>query len=241
MIIFSAVFLLITCSCESLDTSSKPITNPEQKNLYLTENGDENYIIIKLPNNDFGTKTNKFIEDYIASTIYEISGKRFDLIGTSVVPESKKPQDVEYYIEIESKATYVSDDTISITFSGMFNKKSAAHPTNLFFALNFDPNTMKMIDIADRYIVDSKLYNSFTKQAQKQLAEEFDDNYTKGAESFFRQFCSESAFLNGLKPEAEAPIYWHYSKSGIVFTYAVPHTLGDYKEVELSFDVLEYR
>ena len=71
MIIFSAVFLLITCSCESLDTSSKPITNPEQKNLYLTENGDENYIIIKLPNNDFGTKTNKFIEDYISTTLYE--------------------------------------------------------------------------------------------------------------------------------------------------------------------------
>ena len=239
-----AVALFLTaCSPEDTNTQSdlEQVTSTETKYLYLVEDSKDNYIVVKLPTNyDLDSKTNKLIADFITTKINEFSGEEFKLIGASALPEQKNLQDSEYYIEIETEVTYNTSDTVSIVFSGLFNKKGAAHPTNLFYALNFDPNTMQEIDFANRYTVDGELYTSFAQSGKEKITQLLGGTWPDAWKSFSEEFCSEQEFFEGIKLNTQGDaVYWYYSKTGIVFSFSVAHALGDHIEAEVSFDKLK--
>ena len=160
LIILASVLLIVfACPCKTKENTSELISTetPAEskiKSTYLVEENEENIISIKLPTDfAFNEVQNEFFADFVLSKICDISGKTFELTKSETAVEYNQNYS-EYYIDIESKTTHISDNIISIVFTGLLNQKSAAHPTHLFFALNFNPKTMDIINFSSRHIID---------------------------------------------------------------------------------------
>lgn len=176
--------------------------------------------------------------DFLLLKLYEISGENFKLINSERAIKNNNQNYTDYYITIESKTSYASDDIISIVFRGFLNKKSAAHPMHLFFALNFDPRTMSVVDFSSRHIIDDALYNEFVKQGEKEILDKTGGIWPEGWDSFSEMLCSKETFFDGLNGK-NSEIEWYYTENGIGFSYSVPFALGNHREVELRRVILK--
>lgn len=241
LIILASVLLIVfACSCktkENISEMSSTGTPAESKikSTYLVEENEENIISIKLPTDyAFNDAQNEFIADFVLSKICDISGKTFELTKSETAVEYNQNYS-EYYIDVESKTTYISDNIISIVFTGLYNKKSAAHPINLFFALNFDPKTMNIVQFSSIHTIDDSLYNEFVKQGEKEILDKTGGIWPEGWESFSETLCSKETFFDGLKGK-NSEIEWYYTENGIAFSYSVPFALGNHREVELQIE-----
>ena len=231
------------CSCTNaenttLNSSCGESTELEIKSAYLIEESDENLISIKLPTDyKFNEIQNAFIADFVSSKINEISGETFKLTNSETTTEYSQNYS-GYCINLESETSYVSNDMISIVFMGLLNQKSAAHPINLLFSLNFNPSTLDIVEFSSLHMIDDALYNEFVKQGEKQILEETDGVWPNGWGSFSKTLCSKETFFEGLNNK-NSNIDWYYTENGIVFSYSVPFALGDHKEVELERSILK--
>lgn len=243
MFLMCMFLVTIGCACTSAEnttenSSSGASTKLEIKSTYLIEESGENLISIKLPTDyKFNETQNAFIADFASSKINEIGDETFKLTNSETSPEYSQNYS-GYYINLESKTSYVSNDMISIIFTGLFNKKSAAHPSDILFSLNFNPSTLDIVEFSSLHIIDDTLYDEFVMQGEKQILEETDNVWPNGWDGFSKTLCSKETFFEGLNNK-NSNIEWYYTENGIVFSYSVPFALGDHKEVELERSILK--
>ncbi len=240
IILLGAFLIIFSCSCTrtentSMNSLGEATTQSTIESVYLIEESEKNLICIELPTDyEFNEKQNIFIADFVSLKIGEISGETFELINSETAIKNSSQDYSGYYIDIESKTSYVSDDVISIVFTGILNKKSAAHPMHLLFALNFNPETMDVVKFSSRHIIDDALYNEFAQLGEKQVLEECGGKWPEDWGTFSEELCSKENFFEALKNEnSNSSVNWYYTENGIGFSYSVVHALGGHKEVEI--------
>lgn len=219
------------------DESKNTINN---ENFFLIQETDETLISIMIPQIYAIHEDNMpLIKKFVVSKMEDICGGNLCLTESETDVKGDIKNYSDYYIKVNSKISYNSNDLISIVFEGIVNKKATAHPYHLFFTFNFNPKTQKQVAFSDMYILDEKLYNIFSQQAEKNILEQTDGVWPEGWDSFSQELCSKEKFLNGLIAVDE--IYWYHIKNGIGISYPVPYALGDHKEVEIPDELLEKR
>lgn len=231
--------LLILSGCNSSRLTESSTDNAiNYENIYFQEESEKLYFNIKLSeNNNFSKKQKSFIKEYVESEMKKLT----DELCAASFTETQEVNNQDY-TELDLKLSFSSEDLISIIFTGLYSKKNTAHPTHLFFTLNFHPKKMEIIDFSQQYIIDNELYTAFAAQGEKNWIEEVGGIWPEGWGSFSETLCSQDKFYNGLKTSDEYPSVFHYyTNKGVGFSYCVAHALGDHKEVELSYDVLKKR
>ena len=225
----------------NLPVSSSPATGEQQ----LVTDTASDIILVQLPTDERFTETqNRFIEDFVRSKITAYVGEEeFDLTCIENQDSYTDQTYSRYCIKINSTISYISDDLISIVFTGFLNNKNAAHPLNLFFTCNFNPNTMQEIRFLDRFVADETLYQKFAEQGEKNILAEVDGEWPQGWGAFSDELCSKEQFLSGLRNENTtcSSVCCYYTAQNIGFSYSVAHALGDHKEVELPYTALSKR
>lgn len=235
------VAIILLCGCER-EECMKKITLPETlvesecEEVYLLEKNEENLVCIKLSLDDrFNEEQTRFVENFVVTELHKMTGVSFDLKKSNDMGDYHDEEYYNYYINLESKVSYVSNDAVSIIFSGVLNKKSAAHPLHLLFSLNFDPNTMNVIQFSERHAIDDALYEEFALEGEKRILEECGGKWPEGWKSFSETLCSKETFVKSLKNDNEySEVEWYYTEDGMGFSYSVAYSLGGHKEVELT-------
>ncbi len=215
---------------KNIECSIVPYTGDiSSEEYYLTEISKANLVSIKIPN----IGADELIYDHITSYLYDTCGlSEFELIKSDSVSDEfnerfKNWDYTDYYVNIEGSVSKKSDDIISITFKGMYNYKTAAHPNHIFFTLNFDPVTGERIYFEDQYTVNDEMYRIFVSHAQKA----FDSFAGDTGISVENDLCPIDTFMNGIKNEKTVCVY--YTDDSIGIKYEVPHAAGDYQTVEI--------
>lgn len=229
------LFLTFT-GCSAKENSSKKLVE-ESKQLYVTEYNTNNYISIQIPNDCFDEAQKTFIKEFVYKTFEVTTDNKFNLEYSTTKPKSEDVQEVEYYIEVETRVTYFTDEFVSVVFDGFFNKSHAAHPINLFFTLNFNPKTLERVYFLDKYEMNDELYDLFSEQAEKNLIKETGGVWPNDWGSFSEDIFSKESFFNGLKNEKNiySSIYCYYTDNAVGFSYECAHALGDHREVEILY------
>lgn len=237
------IFMLISSSCNNITninitSNEKSHTTPNNDNsIYLIENTTQNLISISIPlNNKFNEETIDFIKTFIENKIFTSFNKKFDLVLSKDDILDKKQEYSDYYIEIDSEISFISNELVSIVFNGLFNKKSAAHPIHCFFSLNFNPVNYKIISFSDNYIINKDLYSAFSKIAEKDLLNRCNGKWPDEWKSFSEEFCSEEYFLKSMQNE---DFDYFYTSKGIGISYPVTFSLGNHIEVIIPQSNLE--
>ena len=210
------------------------IYGDEEESGYLIEENDQNQISIMLPDDrEYTAEQNEFIGDFVAQKLCAMTGENFDLVSSSTDIKEPNKDYSNYNISIEGRTTYASDDMISVVFAGSLNKKVAAHPSSVFFTLNFNPATNEIIKFESLHTIDDALYQKFATQGKQNIIDENDGVWPEEFDSFEETLCSKETFFDGLKVNTNS-INWYYTNEGIGFSYEVIHALGDHKEVEIK-------
>lgn len=221
---------------ENGDASEEaPANASEFYSAYLTQITDKNVISVKVPVFD-DSALNTLVYDYIREHLTHITSKEFELTRTDDNITTASPNYSEYFIETEYKITYYSNDLISITFEGLLNHKTAAHPTHLFFTLNIDRHTKERIFFKDRFTVNEDLYKTFCDSAEIDITDKAED-LTEPFENFFDSICSFEKFRDGMTVENE--FFAYYTEYGIGISYPVPFALGNHIEVGIPYSIIK--
>lgn len=241
------IYVLLTftgCSYTNKNSSQITISKSEAdektqtKSRFLIEDTEENLISLQNPSTEeLNEKNTLLIEDFIQSKIKAFCGETFQLIQTKKDITNKNRDYSNYYIEVNFKISYISEDLVSVIFEGFLNKKETAHPYHLFFDFNFNPKTSKPVAFSERYFIDDALYDAFSQQAEKNILEQCDGQWPSGWKSFSEQLCPKDKFLEGI--EKEETFYWYHTQNGVGFSYPVVFALGDHMEVELPYEALK--
>lgn len=232
--LLAMVFVVLVGCNEGATTSETTASVAEPKTGYLIEENDQNKISIMLPDDrEYTAEQNEFIGNFVSQKLYALTGENFDLVSSSTDLKEPNKDYTNYNISIEARTTYASDDMISVVFGGLLNQKNAAHPTHLFFALNFNPTTLDEIKFESLHAIDDALYQKFKAQGKQNIMDENDGVWPEEFDSFEETLCSKEKFFDGLKCNSNS-INWYYTKDGIGFSYEVIHALGDYMEVEIE-------
>lgn len=252
IILFVCVILFFAgCSRVDKETSShgapvSPFFNEEQKTSterknentrFLIENTAQNSISIALPVSESLTGShNLLMETFVCEKIEDICDKEFTLTKAQTGLSEAERLCTDYYIDLSGSISYQSADTISVVFEGILNLKGTAHPTHLFFTLNFNPKTTEIISFLDRYVLDDELYGDFATQAQANILEQTDGQWPAGWGTFSETLCSKERFLEEV---ASGEICFYYTEDRIGFSYEVPFALGNHMEVELPYSCFD--
>lgn len=202
---------------------------------YLCDLSDANLISIKVP--ELGA--DKLIYDRVTFYLKETCGlselelTKSESLSNDFDERFENFDYTEYYIDIEATVKKKSDEIVSITFKGMYNYKTAAHPNHIFFTLNFDPATGERIYFEDQYTVNDEMYEIFVRHAQNA----FDSFAGDTGISVENDLCQIDTFMNGIKNEKIVCVY--YTDDSIGIKYEVPHAAGDYQTVEIPLSELE--
>lgn len=213
--------------------ASEPIEEQGSSQHYLIDMSSQNSISLELPIIcEENEQIKDFICEYLDEKIYEFCGERFDYIEQDT--DMILSVDSEYYIDLDCRTVYASESFASIIFEGFFNMENSAHPTNLFFTLNYSYETNESVLLKDVYETDNGLYELFNKYVILYFESNAD---TQGLDAtVITDLYDEQRFLSGLQYEREICTYFTEDSLGISF--AVPHVLGDHIEIEIPYDEL---
>ena len=199
--------------------------------IYLTESTDENIISAKLP--VFNDSTiDDLIIDYVCEYFVKTTGTEFDLTCAQDSFDMDAYEYSEYYINTNYNVTYFSDELISITFQGMLNNKTAAHPMHLFFTLNIDRETKQRILFKNNYEINSDLYDIFSGYAKDDIIDKVGE-WPEEWGNFSESICSFEKFQREMNDEKT--FFAYYTNDGIGISYEVPFALGNHLEVVIPF------
>lgn len=199
--------------------------------IYLTESTDENIISAKLP--VFNDSTiDDLIIDYVCEYFVKTTGTEFDLTCAQDSFDMDAYEYSEYYINTNYNVTYFSDELISITFQGMLNNKTAAHPMHLFFTLNIDRETKQRILFNNNYEINSNLYDIFSGYAKDDIIDKVGE-WPEEWGNFSESICSFEKFQREMNDEKT--FFAYYTNDGIGISYEVPFALGNHLEVVIPF------
>ena len=142
----------------------------------------------------------------------------------------------ELGFDLDCRLALMSEDIISIVYSGNLTMKGSAHPSNLFLTLNFDPKTCELISVADRYHTDSRMYDVIMDNAEPYLKKAWGDSWKEIDPEW--AFCSREDFESTL--EGGSDINAYFTEDGIGFCFSVPSALGSHVEIELKEELIEH-
>lgn len=217
---------------QNTDTENSNLLNTEY--LFLIANTNENLISIPIPLAEgFGDVQINFIKNFIENKIFNLFEESFDLELSETDVSEKNRDYSDCYIAMNSEISYISDDKISIIFTGLFNKKNTAHPIHCFFSINFNPMTLEIIPFSENYSINKNLYNTFATEAEKGILQQCNGEWPDGWGVFSDELCSESDFLEGMQAEEE--FHYFYTKNGIGISYPVPYSLGNHIEIIIPY------
>lgn len=212
---------------------------PDEQVWYLMEMSADKQISVKLPviAGEKQTTIHALLQSFVQSKLERAFGLELALQPAEQAPALGDVPDTEYWVELNARITWQSEDLISIVFEGMYNYARAAHPTHLFFSVNIVPDQAKQICFTERFALDQALYKTFAKCAENAILSATDGKWPEGWGSFSEELCSEQEFLNGLKNEDA--FSWYYTETGVGISYPVPYALGDHLEVILPLDKIQ--
>lgn len=135
-------------------------------------------------------------------------------------------------LKLDYKILYSEKDLLSVTFEGLGNVTSAAHPNNWFFALSYNLATGKQIRPIESVSVDSDFIKALREAVKS-------DSY-------------KEEWLNGLDDDALYSLlkdsdvlfkgnYSFYTKDAFGISLEVPHALGDHIELLIPYSSLSFK
>lgn len=233
------ILLLVSgCSMKELDKDhgSESGTGNVQTSsgVYLIENTSQNMISLQIPKLDAMTQEEcDFLEKFITNKVFEINGETFQLKRKDKDISSTKREYEEYYIDVDSQVTYRTEECVSVVFQGLYNKKSAAHPTHLLYAVNYHPDTLEVFSFAETYLLSDELFETFSSIAIANILKGCGGEWPATWGPFEEDICTKQSFLSGMKDGKEFNYY--YTETGVVISYPVPFVMGDHLEVEIPY------
>lgn len=242
VIILSVLMSLILFGC-SLSVSTDPSRTEGAETTastgdFLVDYTEENQISVKLSfENQFSMEALLSFRDFIQNRISLWCSESIELSQPNAGVINGISASGNYDIIGEARITYTSDYVVSIVTELLINQKDAGHPCHLLLAYNYDPSTLEIIPFADFYRIDEELYSVFSSEAEKKILNLCDGKWPDTWRSFEEEICSQDVFLMEMNAGGEYTYY--FTESGIVISILVPHSLGDYLEVELTADLVE--
>ncbi len=233
--VFVCVLLVGGCAAPSPGGESHPqSTDHSEDGNFLVKLDGTDKIVLQFPPVDRENPTaDTLIKDYVCGVLNTMTDTSFALTQTQRAPTQGddwyENGYTDYAIRLDSRVIRRGDTLVSIVFEGMMNNRSAAHPTPLFFTLNYDPQMNKTIAFTDVYDLNDSLYLSFLQKIKEKMsAGEVGQAID---ESFFSEYCSQDDFNREM---TRKDVYLYYfTETGFSVGFPVPHAVGDYVEVEI--------
>ena len=213
----------------------------EPATFYLSQNDETCFIKVAYP--QFASPEYDAVNALIADFVREQAQTYCDGACTpEIVAET--PPDIswddlpEHCFPFKYRLTLSTEDTLSIVFEGFYNRKTAAHPTNLLLTLNIDPRTAERIALADRYVIDDALYETFVAYAEADLTQKL-GGWPENWRPFSEEIYGKDRFLNNLdaRTHGEA-LRVFFTEEGLGVSYPISHVMGDHMEIVLPYDEL---
>lgn len=161
---------------------------------------------------------NKSISDFAKSFADEYYGEDYE----------------DLQLELNYNIECCNENILSVSFSGIGNVKTAAHPNNIFVTRNYDLKTGNLIKFSDIFVINEKLAEKFKTLAQEQLEKDFSD-------AFHLQYETNDEITEAL---LECDLNINESQSSfdgerVTVSFPVPHAVGDYLNVEIPLSELK--
>lgn len=223
---------------EELTLATDPTTEEptSQAKWYLTQLTDDCAASVELP--DFIMEDDalkQFVCDYIEEKHENCNMRDFSL-SVSNDDVIAQPQDYDFYLDIDCRLSYFSDDIASIIFEGMYNGKTAAHPVFCFYTLNIDRRTNEQLKLYNLIPTNDALYAAFVQCAYQSMKEKADPAWLAGV-NFYDVVCSDRDFTGFFYDRSDAACAY-FTETGIGISYPVSHPLGDHQETEIPYSVV---
>ena len=204
----------------------------------LSEYSKEVYVRISYPVLLSSPMVSASIEGFVEEIIAQYRPEATDL-ALELTPPEHAPYwpDSDLALELTGRITFCSEELVSVVFEGLYNAKTAVHPTNLLISRNFDPQTGERIRFADRYVIDSALYEAFAASAEATITEQVGGTWPKGWGTFAEVFsCDEQTFIARLT--AEETYHTSFTQTAVYISLPTSHSACDHQEFPLPYDTL---
>ena len=238
--IFALLLVMNGCNKTKSETSSNISSSDSLMNesveldepFFLIEESDKNIISVQVPElrTENADKVNQVIYDYIEDKIADICLSEYNVIESNSDVSDKNAEYSECYIYVKYRVSLNTENLVSIVFDGIYNYRSAAHPTNLFFTLNINPKTAETVGFTDTYVLDDAVYELFTESALEYISKLTEDITVD-------PICTKDEFIDGIKNQNE--FYCYYTDKSVGISCPVPHALGDHLQVEIPLTKLK--
>mgnify|MGYP001363720103 CR=1 FL=1 len=218
--ILAFVFLLLIVSCGKNQGSSQGNEEGQQQALQVISNEYKYKDNIKirypqienLKDKNKQTKINEIIKNNAYGYIESYSGEEID----------------NYDLDINYKVTLISNDLLSIQYSGYSYDEGTAHPTDQFYTINLDLKAAERLSLKSILQINKAFINEF-KNA-KLVSEISEDN------SFLNNNTDEEwiDILNSSDDDISGA-FSYLTNDAIGISLEVPHAVGDHAEYEISY------
>jgi len=153
-------------------------------------------------------------------------------------------------MKIDYKIMRNDSDYFSVTFEGLFNVKTAAHPLNEFYSLTIDKKTLRQVTLSDFYRIDIDFAELVRKEFQEQvragLAERAGTTIDKVDERVEKELSSlsDESLVKALRQANTVDssgygFYFYMTDTALGISVSVSHALGDHFEILIPFEELE--
>lgn len=216
--------LLISCNplIEEKETNSS-INNIENS----TEFYEEKVYKVKNKNYDF-IITYPQLKGESYNTVNELI-KKCALTNVNEFENDEIYNDDIIQLNEEYNISMLSEDTLSITFSGFFNIDKTAHPTQTLRTLNYDLKNKNFIKLSDVINVDDNLVCKVSDAIEKQTPKEISEYL------LYKNLFNLSDRLHGL--EKEDRLYcdsFSITANGLKFNFETIYALGGFASIEVK-------
>lgn len=235
IILMVLVFLLLISACNYRDPASSGLDDLSHR--YLIVNTGENQISVQVPrtgNDAVDTLVQTQVREYFSRLCAE--DFLFSYTETSNLSPIQEANYTNFYINVQYSVAYSTPEIYSIVFSGILNRKNAAHPVHVFFTVNIDPETGEQLYLKDMFAVDQNMYEIFSSYAEEEIILSA-GKWPAGWGSFSEELCSEDAFISGFQDEIA--FFSYYTSEGLGISYPVPYVLGNHREVIIPYTELK--
>ena len=225
----TVILLLVLVLCNTSCAERAVPAVEETDVMYMTHMSESHQISVQIPQSESDT-VHALVQNFITERLR--SDCEFTEVLTLSATDIESDIQGDYsgcFADIDCEIVGKTEERISILFSGIFNRKTAAHPNRCFFTLNIDPVTGRRLMFKDMYAVNEELYECFLS-----YAESADEQRMSNAD--VSELCSKERFLQGLEDEKEYSTY--FTQTGVGFGYPVAHAVGDYQTVEIPYEEL---
>ena len=266
--IVGLVALLFLSSCsnaavydEKLNQSNESVAIMSNDLSFISfcakEKSEQNRIYFNYPqlkgSNENVSKTNNRIIEFIELSLRDLCESGFNG-NLKDFPESWEWDNSIYAIQamvIDYKVECYGADYLSITFCGLYNRKTAAHPLHYFNSLTIDLKTHEVVTLSDLFYIDSNFTELFENKYKEQfpvtIAERMGVSENEALkyfeESGFPSLFEDDKTLIEALSQADRDGFRGYNSyltsTGLVVSVPLIFALGSHIEVTIDYNALE--